>query len=318
MSRAQQIEALLTAYQQKRMRAQREAEARVEEARSRDPEIGRLQEGMALRFAEATRRVMSDRAGSREIVERLKKETLADQKEIEARLETLGLPADYFKVRYECPICEDTGYAGEHRDRYCVCFERALDISSGRGTQSGHTFERYNPDIFPDEIQKARTAQAKMRLQRYADRFPYAEKRNILITGECGLGKTFLLDAVANRVQDRGFSVLRLTAFQMLEIMRAYHLGEDTEGAFRNMLNCPLLLVDDLGTEPMMRNITRDYLFLLLNEREDRHTAFATNLELSQIVDRYGERIFSRMVDRSRTEAIQLTGQDLRLRGNRG
>ena len=31
--------------------------------------------------------------------------------------------------------------------------------------------------------------------------------------------------------------------------------------------DCDLLIIDDLGTEPMMRNITVEYLFTLLNER---------------------------------------------------
>ena len=38
--------------------------------------------------------------------------------------------------------------------------------------------------------------------------------------------------------------------------------GEDAAGeGFRSLLDAPLLLIDDLGTEPMMRNITVEYLF---------------------------------------------------------
>ena len=42
----------------------------------------------------------------------------------------------------------------------------------------------------------------------------------------------------------------------------------------------PLLLIDDLGTEPLMENITVTQLFNLLNERQNRgkHTVISTNL----------------------------------------
>ena len=84
--------------------------------------------------------------------------------------------------------------------------------------------------------------------------------------------------------------------------------------SFDQLLNVPLLLIDDLGSEPMMRNITVEYLFTLLNERMamNRHTVICTNLSPMQVQERYGERVMSRMFDRSRGATIQLTGKDLR------
>ena len=82
------------------------------------------------------------------------------------------------------------------------------------------------------------------------------------------------------------------------------------------MLTCPLLLIDDLGTEPVLRNITVEYLFLLLNEREGMATVTATNLTPAQLMNRYGERVCSRLLDKRQSEVILLKGQDLRLRGN--
>ena len=44
-------------------------------------------------------------------------------------------------------------------------------------------------------------------------------------------------------------------------------------------MDCDLLFVDDLGTEPQTRN-TSGYLFQVINERNmnDRHTIISTNL----------------------------------------
>ena len=56
-------------------------------------------------------------------------------------------------------------------------------------------------------------------------------------------------------------------------------------------------------------------LFTLLNERmaTGRHTVIATNLSPVQLKERYGERVASRLLDRSKGLLIQLEGKDLRL-----
>ena len=112
-----------------------------------------------------------------------------------------------------------------------------------------------------------------------------------------------------------GFPAVRVTAFRLFETMRRQHVGgdEDFDG-FSELIEAPLLLIDDLGTEPMMRNITVEYLFTLLNERmaARRHTVVATNLTLVQIKERYGERVASRLLDKGACRIIQLKGKDLR------
>lgn len=317
MTRAQRIDTLLAEYAQKRQRAQREREARLEEARRLDPQIAAIQQGMARRFGQATRRMLAGRGQAQAIAERLKAETLADQRAVKERLTALGLPQDYLDMRYECPLCRDTGYAGEDRTRYCVCFERALDQARwGSRVRQEHTFEKFDPDIFPTQDQKTRTLRAMALCRDYALAFPHNPKPGLVLMGRSGLGKTFLLDAVAAQVQEGGHPALRLTAFQMLEGMRAYHLGENGEDApFREMLACPLLLVDDLGSEPVLRNITVEYFFLLLNERLGMHTVIATNLTPAQLMERYGERVCSRLLDARQSQVVLLEGQDLRLRG---
>ena len=113
-----------------------------------------------------------------------------------------------------------------------------------------------------------------------------------------------------------GRSAVRVTAFKLFEAMRKQHIGSDeTFDGFTSLIDAPLLLIDDLGTEPMMRNITVEYLFTLLNERalNKRHTVIATNLTPAQLQERYGERVTSRLLDRSQTIALLLKGKDLRL-----
>ena len=68
-----------------------------------------------------------------------------------------------------------------------------------------------------------------------------------------------------------------------------------------------------------MRNITVEYLFLLVNERKEsgKFTMFTTNLNGERTQERYGERVFSRLFDRSDTLTMRLEGKDLRQYGIR-
>ena len=102
--------------------------------------------------------------------------------------------------------------------------------------------------------------------------------------------------------------------------MRGTHFGEpEKEAEFRQMIGCDILLIDDLGTEPMMQNVTREYLFTLLNERQaqQKHTVLATNLNHMDLMNRYGERVLSRLMDGMNMQTLELKGKDLRLFGRR-
>ena len=118
---------------------------------------------------------------------------------------------------------------------------------------------------------------------------------------------------IGDALAEQGVDVMNVTAYKMLDAMRNKYLGED--GAeFDRMLSCAFLAVDDLGVEPMMRNITAESLFMLLNERMNARlcTIFATNLTPAQLKERYGERIASRLFDRENGAFLRFVGKDLR------
>ena len=219
---------------------------------------------------------------------------------------------------YRCPVCRDTGYVGDAPARFCACFERRLAMGE-QGGQAAQTFEAFNAAFVPEENgQRARLLEAKGLLEEFADRYPQARWRNIVLSGAGGLGKSFLLNCVYERVSSRGLPATRSTAYRVFDAMRKRHMGDGEDG-FAALLETPLLLVDDLGTEPLMRNITVEYLFLLINERMEAglSTMVTTNLNPAQILERYGERVCSRLFDRACALAIRLEGKDLRLHGIR-
>lgn len=322
MTRSEHIRALMEEYAGQRAADEADMQARVAEACAREPRIASLREESAALALDAMRSILTQQAEGerRALAEAMKKRGQAINAEIRGLLRGMGLPEDQLEARYRCDKCRDTGYVGDAPSRFCDCFEarlrqRQYEDGSMAGTDE-QNFQRFDAARVPEaDGQRARTIRARQICEDYADAFPNTAYRNLLLTGEGGLGKTFLLNSVFERVTSRGFAAVRITAFRMFEAMRQQHVGNDEKfDGFSALIEVPLLLIDDLGTEPMMRNITVEYLFTLLNERAaaKRHTVIATNLTPVQLKERYGERVASRLLDRTACGSIQLKGKDLR------
>ena len=323
MTRAERVRALLDEYARQRYENEREQRQREREAFSRDPELEKLRARSIELAAGSLRAAMGepDADKRRAIAEEMRRKGTLINAETRRRLRALGLSEDYLEEHYRCPVCRDTGYVGDAPARFCACFERRLAMEEQAGAQAMQTFETFNAAFVPEENgQRARLLEAKGLLEDFADRYPRARWRNIVLSGAGGLGKSFLLNCVYERVSSRGLPATRSTAYRVFDAMRKRHMGDDGGAdAFAALLEVPLLLVDDLGTEPLMRNITVEYLFLLLNERMEAglSTMVTTNLTPAQIQERYGERVCSRLFDRSSALTIKLEGKDLRLHGIR-
>ena len=80
-------------------------------------------------------------------------------------------------------------------------------------------------------------------------------------------------------------------------------------------MDAELLLIDDLGMEPLMENTTAVQFYNLLNERRKRglSTVISSNLTMSDVKNRYTERVSSRLLDADACRVIHLLGRDVRL-----
>ena len=326
MTREEAARELTIEYQRQREADERALEMRRQEAEARDPRIGELSDGGAslLRQAARTLLIRPDEAVEAMKTARLRAEKM--QAELKARLAAAGLPENYLEMQYRCPICRDTGFIADPIQRHCECFIKRLNQKMYEGAgltgRTEQSFEAFDEQFVPDtpvegtgKTQREIACLARDRCLRYAARYPDTPRPGLMLMGNSGLGKSFLLNCVARRLIERGFSPVKLTAYRLFEAMRGAGFGDEQKAReFDRLMGAEILLIDDLGTEPMMRNITVEYLFLLLNERAaaKRHTVIATNLMATQLQERYGERVSSRLLDRSACGVVQLKGKDLR------
>ena len=134
--------------------------------------------------------------------------------------------------------------------------------------------------------------------------------------GPAGTGKTFLTNCIAcepagprggRALSDIGGSV------QMISDKRFEHGEEDREEKYQGILECGLLIIDDLGTE-LTNSFTNAELFYCINTRQQRgkSTIISTNLTMNELRDLYSERIFSRIISSYRV--IPLFGGDIRIK----
>lgn len=151
---------------------------------------------------------------------------------------------------------------------------------------------------------------------RFVDDFS-TEHGNLLFTGPTGVGKTFLTNCIARELIDRYYSVIYLSANDLFEVFSKnrfeYQAEEEIKGMYQYILDCDLLIIDDLGTE-LNNSFTSSQLFYCINERlnASKSTIISTNHPLNELRDRYTERVTSRLI--SKYTIIPLYGDDIRLR----
>lgn len=239
-------------------------------------------------------------------------------------LKRLGLDEDDLKPKYQCPNCHDSGYVGT---MVCECFEKALSRriiqESGYDFDRSITFDQFDSSICKNEKQKHELELLKTKLLDWCNKYPNVKKFNITLAGTTGCGKTFAANCIASEFEKKGYIVCFLTAFQMNEVFLKYHT---TFNNFKNSILTPLtssdlLIIDDLGTEPMINNVTVNYLYNLVSERArfSKPTIFTTNIisdKNNGIMDRYGERIYSRIANKDNAILLVLEGDDLRIKKN--
>lgn len=210
---------------------------------------------------------------------------------------------------YFCEKCNDTG---KINGVMCDCVKQIKDELLHSDTSFVTQQQQFSLSAETDE----ENIKAIAFCQKFADAYPLTPIKNITIFGAVGTGKTFVAGCVCNRLSQRNIPCLAITAFEMANIFLKARLSfDDDKAELYDLIDAPFLIIDDLGSEPFSNNVTAEYLLTLLNERSIRNKGIlvTTNLSTEKLMERYGDRVFSRLrVDKS-SAFIYLRGADKRL-----
>lgn len=295
------------------------------EAQQKSPAVAALLERRQKLFYTGMRGAFAKPSNAQEISERMKREMGEINASLRRELAACGLPEDYLQPVYRCALCRDTGYVGEPVHEMCVCLKRAvmnrLYQSEGLQGLERENFSVFDESIFPDEpiegkknTQRGYIAKIRERCESFADGFGPGEGDGLLLCGRSGLGKTFLMNCVAQRVLERGYSVVVVSAYKLLEAMRRFQFEDEGLEQVQDFLACDLLCIDDLGSEPMLRNVTLSALYHIINERRNanRSIVVTTNCDVAQLYEKYDDRIAARLCDPGRMQILPFVGVDVR------
>jgi len=305
---------IMEEYRLQRQEDAREEQRRRDELREREPELFKLtQERHSIVLSFCSQAVAGTLTGSPE-------EALRQlNQRVRSALKQKGYPEDYLEPVYRCKKCRDTGVMGDVIKRDCDCLREKLLRRTASVSNMTESFEAFDLNVFPNTVPEGLnvTQREHMRLRRdacekYANDFPAQQPRDLLIYGQSGLGKSYLLCCVWRRLRERGFDAELISAYDAIRILRDAFFGREdrTDRLFRPQA----LLIDDLGMEPMMEGVTIEQLFHLINTRRSRGLAMviSTNLTMNELKKRYTERIASRLLDVSLCRVMRVQGQDVR------
>lgn len=241
-------------------------------------------------------------------------------------LEANGFEKDYMEIRYHHPICKDTGFVGT---KMCSCRKQLIidqnySQSNIRSLISRENFRNFDDSLFSDNPYKdypitpyQNIQHIKKSLYGFINNFD-KQNNNLYIFGDVGRGKTYLLNSIAKEILDRNYSVLYMTSSRLFKFLNDYNWAFEEARAkhqeqFDFILECDLLIIDDLGSEPSSKNDSAN-LFEVVNNRmiAGKTIIFSTNFDETMLSEMYGDRIFSRIIGNS--EVYEIFGEDLRLK----
>ena len=308
------LKSLLIMYENKRTKKLAEAEKRKEDLYTKNPRFSEIDNQLSTLSISASKNLIS--SSNFEYLDNLRKQIEALKKKKKELLLSITNDENYLLPKYDCNLCNDTGYITEnYKTQMCQCLKQQLyNIEYNKSNISNlenHKFENFLSTVYSTDVDKVKYNSdisprenieiIKKISQKFIKNFDDSNEKNLLFTGNTGLGKTFLSGCIANELLKKGKNVLYQTAPVMLDTIIDYRFGKTDNSIYNNLLDVDLLIIDDLGTE-CMNNMKFTELFTVLNTRllnsnnKVTKTIISTNLNIQNLFKNYDERIVSRLI----------------------
>lgn len=226
-----------------------------------------------------------------------------------------GFSKDALENVYGCPLCKDEGFVN---GKICECYEKiileeAYKLSNLEEKTKTQNFDNFNINVFSEKeyMQKIYNY-----VSNYCADSPLT-KKNLIFSGNPGTGKTFLSSCIAKYFLDAKKSVLYLTAQKLCDVFDDKRFGKNVSYNVNDyydfILNCDLLIIDDLGVE-FSGATSQPMLFDVLETRtsKGKRNVISTNLNKDELERKYSMRFTSRLFEDY--QILVFKGDDLRIK----
>ncbi len=243
-----------------------------------------------------------------------KGEKLSEYAAAKSRLDALRKSLRLSLPDPDCPLCGDTGFDGSGRPCRCLRQEiNRLIEESVLGGLPDEFFSEARDDLFGEE-------------KRGFFRKVYAEAKSLaenpqnfsqcvfVYCGKTGTGKSHLAKCLATELKAKGGTALLFPAYPFFDLLSGLYKNEDKRVILSALADSDLLVVDDLGCEACGEYARNVFLSVLSARMEKKKlTVFTTNLMPKDLQTVYGERVLSRLFDKSKSKVYLFDGKDARL-----
>lgn len=295
------------------------ADIRSNDIKNNIPEIAQIQQKLSKIGLEISK-IFFYKGDTDERLKTLRAQSEALVEERSLILRKNGYKENAMLPEHICPVCEDRGFIS---GRMCNCHKQLLkdimheEISRlaplDKCTFDNFSLECYSSQSLENSIVPRNKAERVFEAARkYAQNFSMSSK-NLLFIGATGLGKTHLSLAIVNVVINKGYYVCYGTSQNICDDLQSEQFGrsENTYYSKRQVLDCDLLVLDDLGTE-IENQYSIATIYNIINSRilSGRPTIISTNCEFDELLNKYDQRITSRIT--GEYIKMYLFGNDIR------
>ena len=325
------LKVLLQEYEQKRIKANLIAEQNKNNLYKNYPRLEEIENEINKLSIDKIKSILSSNTNELNKFD-LKIQELQTEKE--KIFKNANISANSLLPHYECKLCNDTGYISNgYKSVMCNCLKQKIfNIEYNKSNIGNIEFENFSSfslNYYSDEINvekyglnispRENIKTIKKISENFIKNFENPSEKNLLFTGNTGLGKTFLCNCIAYELLKQGKTVLYQTAPVMIDNIINCKVGKSDTNSniIDNILNVDLLIIDDLGTETL-NNMKLTELFTIINSRilnqnnKITKTIISTNLDLKTIFSIYNERIGSRFV--GHYNICKFIGDDIRFK----
>lgn len=300
------------------------ADFRKEELYFKFPRLNDIDKELCSVGISTAKAVLYGKDAGREIA-LLREKSLELQEEYKNILVSNGYAENYLEPHFACDKCKDEGFIElNNKTITCECFKKLLSACACEELNKVSpltlsTFDTFNLSYYSDKpddkgnIPYVRMSKIYDYCLNYAKNFT-TDSKGIIMKGNTGLGKTHLSLAIANEVINRGFSVAYVSAPDILAKLEKEHFSygySNEQAVMQSLLDCDLLILDDLGTE-FATQFTSATVYNLFNSRVNmkKPMIINTNLTPTELEKNYSQRFNSRVM--ASCVMLDFIGNDIR------
>ena len=301
------------------------AEYRTREVYTAIPRIKEIETELSFVGISTAKAVLSGKDVVAEL-NALKEKNFSLQNELKSLLVSNGYSEDYLEPQFVCDKCSDTGYIElDNKTITCDCYKKLLSAAACEELNkisplSLSTFDSFNLSYYSERPDANGNVPYKRMTNIYNHCLNYAKtfsknSKGLLLMGSTGLGKTHLSLAIANEVINEGYSVVYVSVPDILSKIESEHFSysySNEQEIMQSLLDCDLLILDDLGTE-FSTQFSTTTIYNIFNTRINmgKPLIINTNLDVDELGKIYTKRFTSRLT--GACDVLSFIGNDIRV-----